>query len=210
MNHPLVPQLQTLMQLLNSHPQAATMNAVVKALDKVAASTHTAIQQIQDATAGSSPEAQSLQRLLEQAFGNDADEKEAKKVLKPVLAKLPPRKTLSLSEYFALVATTAAKNGEASEAAALVRQHLNRPKFNPNANDEYELLKQIRQLGQMDEQQRKAAKAYLAGEPDLVIRLCKAAYIPTTSGKVPKPVKTAALITKLLALGVRYAENTGG
>jgi hypothetical protein len=86
---------------------------------------------------------------------------------------------------------------------------LDRPRFDPTATDEYELLKQIRQLGQMDAQQKKTAKAHLLNNPALVVRLSEAASIKTTAGKVCKPVGIASLVSKLIQHGERYAENAG-
>lgn len=210
MNHPLLQQLQTLSQLLSSHSNLATNREAVKALDKVAISTRAAIDLLQAAALGTPPEAQELQRLLERAFGTDATPKAANAFLKPLLGKLPTSKQgTSLADYFALIVQAAAKGGNTGTVCSRIREHLDRPRFDATATDEYELLKQIRQLGQMDAQQKKAAKAHLLNNPALVVRLSEAASIKTTTGKVCKPVSTASLVTKLIQHGERYAENAG-
>jgi hypothetical protein len=210
MSHPLVSQLQQLAHLLQSSPQHATARTAVAALDKVAVATRAAIKLIEGAASGCSPEAQALQRVLAQAFGNDTSDKEVKKMLQPLLIKLPTRKKGSkLGEYLDILAVAAAKAGKAGAACSLIRQHLDRPRFDTTTRDTYELLKQIRQLGQMDVQQKKAAQAHLEGNPELVEVLCAAASIPTAKGKIPKPVPTKSLVKQLMKDGERYAENAG-
>jgi predicted Zn-dependent protease len=208
MSHPLVSLLQELSQLLQSSPQHATSREAVTALDKVTVATRNAIEIIHGAAQDNSPEAQALQKLLAQAYGKDASEKEAKKILQPLLIKLPSRKKGStLAEYLDTLALTTAKAGKASVACSLIRQHLDRPRFDTTTRDTYELLKQIRQLGQMDIQQKKAAQAHLEGNHALVEVLCAAASIPTAKGKIPKPVPTKSLVKQLMQHGERYAEN---
>jgi len=208
MNHPLLTQLQVLSQILNTHPQLATTREAVKALDKVTVSTRVAIDLLQCAAAGANPEAQELERLLDRAFGTDSTDKNAKALLKPLFSKFPPKsKGAMLADYLAVLARTTVKDGTTHAASLLIRKHLDAPRFDVSTTDEYELLKQIRQLGRMDLQQRKAAKVYLLENSELVVKLCEAASIPTTAGKSRKPVSNTTLVNKLIKHGERYAEN---
>jgi len=210
MHHPLLSQLQSLSQLLTAHPHLASKSEVVKVLDKIASSAGTVITLLLGLSEGESPEAQELQHLLVQSFGGDESEKNAKNLLKPLLTTIPSRKAgVPLKDYFALLVKALVKSKKTSAATLLIRQHLNRPRFDTSTRDEYELLKQIRDLGRMDAQQKKAAKDHLLKNSDLVILLCNASAIPTTTGKARKPVTIANLVNKLMKDGERYAENAG-
>lgn len=209
MSHPLISMLHSLVAQLQAHPALATTKEAVKALDKVAASAAAAIALIESAAAGSTPEALELRHWLEKASAKASDEKAIKSKLTGLLGKLPPAsKKLSPQENLGRIAEIAFRQGKAPAALALIQQHLNRPTF-ITTGDRYELLKQIRKLGQMDISERKAAKTWLLTNPDKVRELCEAAGIPTTNGAARKPVSTTSLVTKLIQHGERYAENAG-
>lgn len=208
MSHPLIASLNTLASLLAEHPALAASKDVVKSLDKVAAAVTSATDLLENAAAGSSPEAAMLKDLLTRALATPADAKAVKAQLTKVLGKLPPaKKGMPPEEHLASVAV---RKERSAAAITAVQQYLNRPTFDTSSGDKYELLKQIRSLGRMDEQQKKTAKGWLLSKPALVADLCAAAGIPTTSGKAHKPVATTSLVTKLMKHGERYAENTGG
>lgn len=210
MSHPLVSPLHALAGLLQSQPSLASAKETVKALDKVSASVAAAIKLIESAAAGNSPEAQELLHLLEKAASKAADEKAVKSKLTGLLGKLPSASSkLSKRENLSRIAGAAVRQGKAQGAISLVHQHLNRITFDTSSNDKYELLKQIRNLGRMDESERKSAKAWLLSKPDKVHDLCEAAGIPIASGKLNKPAPIKSLVTKLMQHGERYAENTG-
>lgn len=207
MSHPLISRLNALADLLASHSALATSKDAVKILDKVAAAVTSATDLLENAAAGSSPEAAALMGLLKRAFATPEDTKAVKARLTKLLGKLPGSKAgVPMEER---LAEFAVRKGEAPAAITLVQKHLNRPTFDTSSGDKYELLKQIRALGHMDEQQKKAAKAWLLSKPAIVEDLCAAAGIPAAS-KTGKAVATASLVTKLLKHGERYAENTGG
>lgn len=210
MSHPLVSPLHTLAGLLQSHPSLATSKEVVKALDKVSSSVASAITLIENAAAGSSPEAQELVQLLEKAIVKPADDKAVRAKLTSLLGKLPSNSSkLSKKDNLGRIAEAAVRQGKVQGAISVVHQYLNRIVFDPTSTDKYELLKQIRNLGRMDESAKKSAKAWLQSNPSKVHDLCEAASIPTTAGKSNKPVSTTSLVTKLMQHGERYAENAG-
>lgn len=210
MSHPLVSQLHALADLLQSQPSLASTKEAVKALDKVHASTVDAIELIESAAAGSTPEALEFIRLLEENTATTADDKAIKAKLTELLGKLPPAsKKLSKKENLGRIAELAVRQGKAQGAIALIQQYLNRVTFDTTSGDKYELLKQIRKLGRMDLSAKKAAKTWLISAPEKVHELCDAAGIPTTTGKARKPVPTSSLVTKLMQHGERFAENSG-
>jgi hypothetical protein len=209
MSHALIPQLHALAELLQSQPSLATAKEVVKALDKVSTSVAAAIALVESAAAGSKPEARELLQLLDEATATAADEKAVKSKLADLLGKLPPAsKKLSRLAYLGLISELAVRQGKAHAAIALCQQFLNRVVFDPTG-DKYELLKQVRNLGRMDDSAKKSAKQWLLSAPDKVQELCGAVGIPTTSGSARKPISLNSLVSKLMQHGERYAENAG-
>jgi hypothetical protein len=209
MSHPLIPQLHALACLLQSQATLATTKEAVKTLDKVSVSVAAAISTIENAAAGSTPEARELAQLLEKTYGKPADEKAIKAKLTGLLGKLPAAsKKLSKQDNLDRIAEIAVRQGKARAAIALIHQHLDRPTFTVSG-DKYELLKQIRNLGKMDASEKKSAKSWLLSSSDKVQELCEAAGILTTAGKARKPVPITSLVTKLMQHGERYAENAG-
>lgn len=210
MSHPLVSSLHVLAGLLQTQPALASSKETVKALDKVSTTVAAAIALIESAAAGSTPEALELIQLLEKAAAKPAEEKAIKSKLTTLLGKLPSNSSkLSKRDNLGRVAEAAVRQGKAQGAIALIQQYFNRITFDPSSSDKYELLKQIRNLGRMDESDKKSAKTWLLSKPDKVHDLCEAAGIPTTSGKLHKPVAVNSLVNKLMQHGERYAENTG-
>lgn len=209
MSHPLISSLNTLAKLLDASPALATSKEAVKALDKVSAAVKAATDILENAAAGSSPEAVALTDLLKRALASPDDAKEVKKSLTKLLGggKLPPTKKGSSPEES--LAGAFVRKDKAPAAIAALQKYLNRPKFDASSGDKYELLKQVRNLGRMDEQQKKAAKNFLLSKPALVEDLCAAAGIATANKKGVK-IDTPKLVTSLIKHGERYAENTGG
>lgn len=209
MSHPLIQPLQTLAGLLGNNPALATSKEIVPVLDKVSVAVKTSIDLLENAAIGSSPEAVVLTGLLKRAFATPADAKAVKAALTKLLGvnKLPTTKKGVPPEEG--LATLAVRKEKAPAAIAAVQKHLNRPTFDTSSGDKYELLKQIRNLGEMDDQQKKAAKTFLLSKPALVEDLCAAAGIATANKKGVK-IDSTKLVTSLVKHGERYAENTGG
>ncbi|TDU62506.1 hypothetical protein EI77_04671 [Prosthecobacter fusiformis] len=207
MNHPLISELQTLASLLEKHPQQAASKQAIILLDKVAKAVRSSIELIKNAALGESPEIQEVLQLLKQVREEPLSEAAVKTMLRPLLKTMPAKK--AGADYLAVLASSLEKAGQAAAAKSMLRHHLDRPRFDPSAKTEYELLKQIRNLGQMDASQQKAAKDYLIAKPDLVSNLCEAASISTVKkGKTPGPVPVKKLVDELVKQGKRYAENS--
>lgn len=210
MTHPLVPKLHRLAALLEKYPSLSTSTSVVKALDRVSKDLESAMELLETAALGDSPEVAELRHLLVQAFDGKETNKEVKKIVKDVLGAVPSKKQrVAFATYLNTVAQTLVKQDKAVEAKGALRRYLDRPTFDTNAQDTYTLLTQIRKLGSMDEAQRKAARAHLLSHPETIQRLCEAAKIPTTTGKTKKAIASTTLVKKLIDHGIRYAENAG-
>jgi len=207
MNYPLISDLEKLIALLGSHPQQAATKKAVTLLDKVAKAVRSTVDLIEQAVEADPPRVQELRLLLEKALAETSKEKDVKDLVKPLLDKLPSKK--AGTDYLSTLANALDKAGQTDAAKILVRHHLDRPRFDPKADSEYELLKQIRSLGQMDASQQNAAKDHLLANPDLVIRLCESASIATVKKgkKTTGPVPTKTLVAELIKQGKRYAEN---
>ena len=156
---------------------------------------------------GLTPQANELRALLQNAFPQDRGaEAELAKFSKKALGKRTSKsKNDTYASYLEKFFKSVVGAGKVDYALLLLKRPPAQSVLDFTQEDELSLLEQIRTLGALKEDQLEVEVARLVKDKKMMSKLAEAArikYKPTT--------KPETVVKKLVEIGRRYYENTGG
>lgn len=203
----LADQLNETASKLKAHADALDDKRFIKEADRFSKSLTRFIQSLSSAMEGLTPEAAELKMHLCSSFpaGDEAIAGLSKFSQKALGKKVSKSKNDTAESYLARVFKGIVVAGKTEEALKILKTAPKHSALDLTAADELKLLEQVRALGGLDENQLDFEINHLLKHTKHLFRLADAAKIKYKPTSRPETV-----VKKLVQIGRRYYENTGG